>query len=123
MQILHAAHATAAFVSPRRALVVVFGLSLVACSSSSASNAGGDGGVSLDGGGGDGGGSSQAGDPPACTGAGGDGSIPPLRADHAGALDPTGTRFVIFGGDTATPGCPSPTSHTFDAATWSLDVG
>ena len=118
-----AATAARTLVSPHRALVVVFGLGLVACSSSSASNAGGDGGAGLDGGVGEGGGSSHAGDPPACTGAGGDGSIPPLRADHAGALDPAGTRFVIFGGDTATPGCPSPTSHTFDGATWSLDVG
>jgi hypothetical protein len=109
--------------TPRTLAGILTCFVLVACGSTSASNGAGDGGAPLDGGGGDGGGSSRAGDPPACTGAAGDGSIPPLRADHAGALDPTGARFVIFGGDTATPGCPSATSHTFDAATWSLDVG
>ena len=114
MRTLHAALALVSLTST---------LSLVACSSSSTSANGGDAGASPDGGNGDSGGSSQAGDPPACTGPGGDGSIPPPRADHAGALDPSGTHFVVFGGDTATPGCPSATTHTFDGETWSLDVG
>jgi hypothetical protein len=67
---------------------------------------------------------SPNGDPPGCTSGAMGGTSPPARSDHAGALDPAGANFVVFGGDTVAPACPNPTgAHSFQKDTWVLDVG
>lgn len=97
---------------------VVFGLT--ACSSSESAPSGGASGVDA------GAGASSAlsadGTPPACTGATGGGALPAPRGDVGGALDPTGRRFVIFGGDVTVPICGQSPTPKFDAETWVLDV-
>jgi N-acetylneuraminic acid mutarotase len=98
-----------------RSIAVVASLALLAAcgsSSSGSSNGGpnadaGDAGASL----------------PACNGTPGGGGTPAPRGDHAGAMDASGARFVVFGGDTAVPACPAAANHVFDATTWSLDIG
>jgi hypothetical protein len=65
---------------------------------------------------------SPDGTPPACSGAPGGGPLPSARGDVGGALDPTGRRMVIFGGDVAVPVCGQVIPSKFDAETWVLDV-
>lgn len=99
----------------------VFGLSvLAACSSSSESSttpttppgadAGAESGLSADG------------TPPTCAEGAGGSTVPPARGDVGGALDPTGRRMVIFGGDVTVPICGEQPTPKFDASTWVFDV-
>jgi hypothetical protein len=47
---------------------------------------------------------------------------PPPNNSLAGVLDTSGTKFVVFGGDTAVPVCGPPSGHAFIADTYVLDV-
>lgn len=76
-------------------------------------DAGDDGAVVLD----------PNGDPPSCPAPGPSPSNPPPNNGVSGALDATGTQFVVFGGDTAVPVCGPPSGHTFIGDTYLLDVG
>jgi N-acetylneuraminic acid mutarotase len=53
----------------------------------------------------------------------GGGTNPTARGDSAGALDPTGTSLVVFGGDTDVAICPNFPTHKHVGDTWLLDVG
>ena len=61
--------------------------------------------------------------PPSCVGTPGGGPTPEPRGDVAGALDPTETKLVVFGGDTAVAPCGDIPGHTHAGDTWLLDVG
>ena len=66
----------------------------------------------------------SAGDPPACVGPpGAGGGGPKARGDVGGALDPSGQKLVVFGGDTAVAACNDIPAHTHANDTWILDVG
>jgi hypothetical protein len=75
---------------------------------------GGDGGM---------GGLDPSGNPPQCTAPGSTSTNPPPNNSLAGVLDASGTKFVVFGGDTAVPVCGPPSGHNFIADTYVLDVG
>ena len=97
---------------------LLFGAS-VACGSSSSSSAA----PPADGGGGEAGALSPGGDPPVCATTPGTGGTPEPRGDVAGALDPTATKLVVFGGDEAVPACPISSAHDHAGDTWLLDPG
>ena len=63
------------------------------------------------------------GGPPKCTSTGGGTSAPAARGDSAGALDATGTKLLVFGGDTDVAPCGGTPTHTHVGDTWLLDVG
>jgi hypothetical protein len=64
---------------------------------------------------------SADGTPPACT-SGTGGPLPSPRGDVSGALDPSGRRFVVHGGDVAVPICGQPPAPKVVDETWILDV-
>ncbi len=101
-------------------------LALVSCGSSSSSPAvsqSGSDAEAPDSGGAETAAPADPGDPPLCSGMPGTGGSPTLRGDHGGALDVTGSKLMVFGGDSAVPGCMTATPDLFLADTWILDVG
>ena len=118
----------------RLSLPVFVCTGLVACGSHGGSatggpDASGDVGVT-----GDDAGSAEAGDggvvfdptgnpPTRCATPGGVSTNPPANNELGGVLDVTGTKFVVFGGDTSVPVCGPPPAHTFIGDTYVLDVG
>lgn len=63
------------------------------------------------------------GDPPLCEGEPSVGTPPIPRGDHAGVIDPTGKKLVIFGGDTDVALCGEIPSRKHVAETFVLDIG
>ena len=61
---------------------------------------------------------------PGCGGSSDAGSTAPsARGEAMGSLDATGTKLLVFGGDTAVSPCAGAPTHTIVGETWLLDVG